>query len=218
MAVSPPGVPQLRLTALPVPVVSIAATLLSELLWKATHSPPQWGVFDQGGAQVLFPDSVLEFSNRREFEISNYPVQDGSFASYNKVIRPFEIQLRFSKAGTESTRALFLASLDALAESILLYNVHTPERLYQNVNLVRYEVTRRGAKGAYFLTEVDTYWEQVIQVQAQYSTTQVQLPSGPDSAQPTSNVGAQQPGVPTSQLQQTGAAAMASQPFYSGSG
>lgn len=214
----PPGVPQLPINSVTAPVVAIASTILSELLWKATHTPAQWGVFDSTGLPVLFPDSVLEFSDRREFEISSYPVQDGSFASYNKVLRPFEIQLRFSKGGSVSDRAQFLARLDVIAESLELYTIHTPERMYANVNLTRYEVTRRGAKGAYFLTEVDCYFDQVIQVQAQYSTTQVQLPSGPDSAQPTSNVGAQQPQVPTSQLTTTGNAAMASQPFYSGGG
>jgi hypothetical protein len=212
-----PGIPQLSI-GITLPQITIASTqAASDMLWQAAQVPPAWGVFDQNGDQVLFPDSVLEFSNRKEYDIPTFPVVEGSFASYNKVIRPFEIQLRFSKGGTEDERAQFLSDLDDLASSLDLFDVVTPERVYQDVNLVRYEVIRRGAKGAYFLTEVDAYFEQVIEVQAQYTTTAVQLPNASnESALPTSNVGTVQPQPANSQELQDGNAALASQPaeFY----
>lgn len=211
-----PGIPQLPPSAA-VPVLTLLASeAVSSLLWHASQVPPAWGVFDARGNQVLFPDSVLEFSNRQEYELSNYPVQAGSFATYNKVIRPFEVQLRFSKSGTLSERADFLITIEALAASLELLTVATPENIYGNVNLERFEVTRRGAKGAYFLTEVDCWFVQIIEVQAQYTTTAVQLPNGPDAAQPTSSVGTVQPQAPSSQVAQDGDAALASTPpqFY----
>lgn len=212
MSLQIPGVPLLPLGAAAPAVTLIASEAISSLLWQAAQSPPAWGVFDGQGNQVLFPDSVLEFSNRQEYEISNFPVQAGSFASYNKVIRPFEVQLRFSKAGTQDDRSAFLQALDALASSLDLYTITTPERVYLNVNLERYEVIRRGAKGAYFLTEVDAYFLQILEVQPQYTTTAVQLPNAQsDAAQPTSNVGNVQPQTPSSQETQDGQAAMASQ-------
>jgi hypothetical protein len=200
----PPGVNQ--------PIVSLAVSeAISGLLWQASKVPPLWGVFDANGNQVLFPDSVLEFTNRQEYEVSDFPVQQGSFASYNKVIRPFEVQLRFSVAGSVSDRAAFLTDLAALAASIDLFSVVTPERVYQNVNLDRYEVIRRGAKGAYFLTEVDAYFIQIIEVQPQYTTTAVQLPNAQsEAAQPTSSVGTVQPQTPNSQETQDGNAALGS--------
>lgn len=206
-----PGIPQLPLGAATPVVTLIASEAISSLLWQASQSPPAWGVFDANGNQVLEPDSVLEFSNRQEYEISDFPVQAGSFASYNKVIRPFQVQLRFSKGGTQDDRAGFLQALDALAASLDLYTITTPERVYLNVNLERYEVIRRGAKGAYFLTEVDAYFTQIIEVQPQYTTTPVLPNSQSDAAQPTSNVGNVQAQAPTSQESQDGQAAMASQ-------
>lgn len=215
-----PGLPQLPLGAA-TPVVSlIASEAISSLLWQASQSPPAWGVFDANGNQVLEPDSVLEFSNRQEYEISDFPVQAGSFASYNKVIRPFQVQLRFSKGGTQDDRSSFLQALDALAASLDLYTITTPERVYLNVNLERYEVIRRGAKGAYFLTEVDAYFTQIIEVQPQYTTTPVLPNSQSAAAQPTSNVGNVQPQTPSSQQTQDGQAALASQTpaLYNGGG
>ncbi len=204
-----PGIPQLPPSAaLPV-VAAIASEAIAALLWKASKSPPSWGVFDAAGNQVLFPDSVLEFSRRQEYEISSYPVQSGSFANYNKVVRPFEILMRFSKSGTLSERADFLSDIDDLVKSTLLYTVVTPEAIYKSVNAERQEVSRRGAKGAYFLTEVDVYFIQIIEVQAQYTTTAVQLPNSSDPAGlPPESVGIVQPQAASSQIQQDGQQAL----------
>ena len=213
-----PGVPPLP-AGVNLPQLSALATqAVSGLLWQASQSPPAWGVFDDQGNEVVVPDSVLEFTNRREFDISDFPVQAGSFASYNKVLRPREVQLRMSKGGTQDDRAGFLRQIDSLSESLDLYTITTPERVYLNMNLQRYEVIRRGARGAYFLTEVDLYFIEVLQVQAQYSSTPVLPNSQSEAAQPTSNVGTVYPQSPDSQLQQDGELAMQSQTpsFYGG--
>jgi hypothetical protein len=209
--------------ALPIVKLASAATsLISEALWQSSQVPPKWGVFDDQLNQVLFPDSVLEFSYRREFDVSDFPVQEGAFASYNKVIKPFEIQLRFSRSGTLQNRQSFLATLEDLVQSLDLYTVITPEGTYPDCNPQRYEVTRRGAQGAFFLTEVDLYLVQIIQVTAQFANTAVSpLASGvtqyialpnaqSDSAQPYSNVGTVQPQDPNSALAASGQLALLS--------
>lgn len=204
-----PGVPQLPAGTITPAIAGVASQAIAALLWDSSQSPDVWGVFDSGGNRVVFPDSILEFSDRQEYEVSNYPVQDGSFASYNKVIRPEEIQLRFIKTSTLDERAAFLASIKAIVASILLYTVVTPEAVYPSMNAERREVSRRGPKGAYQLTEVDVYFIQIIQVQAQYTTTAVQLPNAQeDDAKPTSNAGNVQPGEPDSQLSQDGQTAL----------
>jgi hypothetical protein len=213
MALPIPGLPQLPPSAATPIIATIASEAISALLWQASQSPPAWGVFDDQGNQVVFPDSVLEFSHRQDSNISNFPVQEGQFASYNKVVLPYEVQLRFSKGGSQSDRTQFLQDIQNLWESIDLYTVVTPERTYPNMNLERYELTRRGPKGAYFLTEVDLYFLQIIPVTAQYTTTAVQLPNAQSAAaQPVSNVGSVQPQAPSSQQSQQGAAALSSLP------
>src|ERR1700733_10590734 len=137
-----PGIPPLPPSVAVPPLILLASEAISSLLWRASLVPPAWGVFDQNGDQVLFPDSVLEFTKRQQYDLARYAVQDGSFASYNKVIEPFEITLRMSKGGTPSDRVNFLASIDALVASIALYTVVTAEATSPSVNFDRSEVTR----------------------------------------------------------------------------
>lgn len=194
-----PGLPTLPLGSATPIIATVASEALSSLLWQASQLPPSWGVFDSDGNQVVTPDSVLEFTHRPGSDIPTFPVQGGSFASYNKVILPYPLTLRFSKSGTQSDRTQFLTDIENLYQSIKLYSVVTPERTYSSVNLQNYEVTRRGARGAFFLTEVDLYFLQIIEVTPQYTTTAVQLPNAQsDAAQPVSNVGNVSPSTPDS--------------------
>lgn len=212
MSVPIPGLPALPPTAA-TPVLTLALSEASSaLLWQASQSPPAWGVFDDQGNLLIEPDSILDFTNRAQRDISKFPVQRGSFADYNKVAQPFEVVLRLSKGGTETDRATFLQALDNLLDSIDLCTVTTPERVYLNLNAGHYEVVRRGVRGAFFLTEVDVYFEEILQTNAQYTTTDVQLPDAQDeAAQPVSNVGNVQPQVPSSALAQDGQAALGAQ-------
>lgn len=180
--------------------LSIATAAINGRLWQATAAMPTWGIYPAGLAptgargrlidrlidtsnpfspnketaangRVIVPDSVYAFENRNEFKVSDFPVQRGAFASYNKVSSPFEVTVRLIKSSTLEGRARFLQQVDSVLNTLDLYDVVTPERIYQNVNMTRYEVTRRSSQGAYFLAEVDVFFRQIIQVTAQYSAS-----------------------------------------------
>lgn len=185
-----PGVPQLlrspQFPASVAPVLSAAAAVGA--LWRALFALPKWGVFKQqtpteneDGIEtvtvvgelrpVVSADSVLDFGYRNEVDIPDFQLQDGSFANYNRVNLPYEASVRLTKGGSEEDRRKFLDQIQTIMESLELYQIITPERTYRNVNPVRFELIRRGASGAYFLTEVDLYFREIRTVTAQYTNT-----------------------------------------------
>lgn len=196
-----PGVPQLVrspiLPASPGPVIGTAAALGA--LWRALLVKNGWGIYQaQKDAQgrysdetrVVVPDSFLEFGFRNSSEVSDYPIQDGAFTNYDKVANPYELYVRMSKGGSKEDRRIFLDSIEAIANTLDLYDILTPEKAYRNVNVTRFEVTRRGPGGAYFLTEVDVFFREIRTVTAQYTTTSVTTRNAQDpSAEPVTNRG-----------------------------
>lgn len=175
------GVPQIaRAANAAIPTIVLAVQAIRKILSFAKKTPPTWGVFNEFNQQVVKPDSVLTFDNRNEYRVSDFPVQKGAFASYNKVLLPFEVSVRFSKGGTQQDRKQFLDDIARVAGTLNLYTILTPERSYTKCNVTRYEVSRRGAEGAFFLAEVDLYFRQVIEVASQYSTTNADTSSAQD--------------------------------------
>jgi hypothetical protein len=189
-----PGVPQLKRSLnfpAGVPPIINGVIALGRLA-LALVSKPQWGIFKieppeiapptaEGEletvvvkpppAPVLVPDNFTRLNMEQAWEVTDAPVQEGSFASYNKVETPFEIRLRMTKGGTLASRQKFLDTLEDIAKSLDLYRILTPERSYLNVNITGYRVTRESATGAYFLAEVEITFREIRQVQAQYTST-----------------------------------------------
>lgn len=127
-----------------------------------------------GGTPVLTPDSVLSLEWKGERRISDYPVQNGQFVSYNKVAVPFDLRMVMTCQGpsavqqalapvTQSleralgdigmafgqpmTRNDFLKQLDTMLNSTDLYNVVTPDKVYMNVNLTGYNHAKKSDEG-----------------------------------------------------------------------
>jgi hypothetical protein len=197
-----PGVPQLVRSALfpasPGPTLGTGPAQ-DQLSAAANNQTPAWWICDADLNPVITPDSILSFGHRPQARISNFPVQAGGFANYNKVFLPYEISVGMSKGGGVGDRVQFLADLETLYKSLALYTILTPERSYSSCNIHRYEVQRHDEKAAYFLTDVEVFFTQIIEVQSQYTTTAVNTQNAqvPAALPPVNQGGVQpQPAVP----------------------
>jgi len=208
-----PGVPQLArsllFAAFAPPTLGTQAT--QGVLWQSTQAAPVWGVFDQNNNRVVNADSVLSFGWRQEYRVSNYQVQRGAFASYNKVALPFESSVVLSKGGTLSARTTFLQQIDTVAASLATYKILTPEKTYLNVNVTRPELSRRGPEDACFF-DVELFFVQIAEVEQQYSTSTPGVPSTANSSVPSAvppiNSGQNNPQTPSGAVQSAALAAI----------
>jgi hypothetical protein len=131
--------------------------LTSDLIGEIAQPGFLWGVFE-GGAPVVVCDSVQDLSFRQEWAISDYPVEGGAFESYDKVSLPFDIRIRFN-AGSAASRAALLASLDAIAPTTNVYDVVTPDAVYNSVTVSHVDYHRASNRGLGLLSvEVWFLW------------------------------------------------------------
>lgn len=180
------------------PLAAAAVTALSPLISSFLGSFAQvWGVFDAQGNQVLTPDTflALEYTNSRR--ISNFPVEQGSFASYNKVNDPFSGTVRMAVGGTLSAREQFLQDLQVLSDSLDLYTLVTPEASYPNVNMERFDYRRETTNGAGVIV-ASCHFVEIRQAQTAYSG-QTLVPTG-YLTNPTTSTGLIDPAKVTSPM------------------
>jgi hypothetical protein len=152
--------------------------------WALLNSVTNKVVFDVDTCNEVRPDVATK--------VSNFPIEDGSFASYNKVKEPFQIKLRLSVSG-QARIATFIAALVEETNSTNLYNVVTPEATYLSCTIEKHAYPRTREKGRNTLT-VDLTLVEIRQVSVQYAS--VKIPPG--RAKKTSSVskvdtGKQQP-------------------------
>lgn len=143
-----PGVPALpRLPHGPIALASAGVALLTTPNIVA-QSQSAWQITYAGGGMAVQPDSVIDFDYRGTMEIPEYPMEAGSFASYNKVYKPFEAKMTCACNGNGvMTRSAFLSALEALRLSLVPLAIITPDDVYQPCNVVNVDFRREARSG-----------------------------------------------------------------------
>lgn len=164
----------------------------------------KWGIIDKNGAAVITPDSFVDFEFREERKIPNYPIEQGSFQSYNKVSVPFDLRVTVSCSGNtlgvggRMSKQAFLEAIQKLLNSLDLVSVVTPNITYNNCNLVHVDYRREARQGATLI--LAQLWFQEVRI-AQKPVVPTAKPSGAKStsfgqlspATPTGNFGTLNP-------------------------
>ena len=150
-------------------LIADAETVLNSFL------PSQWGIFTDSGFPAVIPDSIISVDIRKEFRISDYPVERGAFQTYDKVETPGDIRVRMAVSGAFA-RAPFIASVGAMCAALDLLTIVTPDAIYPSMNAIHYDYRREQRSGASLLM-VDVWFEEV-RVTAQSEFTNTQSPEG----------------------------------------
>lgn len=182
-----PGVPSVRRSPKFPPIVRAGLGLVQGLLWRVFQVQTRWGIWDKKGKPLGDPakftglvgmvlgsaglgstlsTNAVDYS--KETRVSEFPVERGSFASYNKVEQPASPIVTLCLTGSEKNRTTFLNAIDKACKSTDLYSVVTPEVTYIDYAIERYNYQRRNSKGATLLI-VEITLKEVRQVSAQYS-------------------------------------------------
>lgn len=141
-----PGVPSVFFASGVGQALSFLTADAASIFTGALQAQP-WGIY-LGGFPVVLADNVFSFDYRQQWAISDYPVEKGAFASYDKVQIPFDARFRFTAGGSEANRQAFLASIAAIAGDLNLYTVVTPDAIYPSVNITHYDYSRSANNGA----------------------------------------------------------------------
>ncbi len=158
---------------------------------------PQWGIFLNGvqvvgqGIVSAFLSAISGFGNgnfldldyKNRSTISDYPVEQGAFQSYNKVQNPFDVAVTITAGGSVANRELLLVQIESIIGSTDLFTIAMPEGSFASVNPVAYGYRRQADRGLGLL-EVSILFRQVRPAgDPVFSTTQT--PDGTPAATPT---------------------------------
>lgn len=141
LQINAPGVPALLGgIAIPLP------TLLTADLVTAGAIPEQWGVYLGGVPAVTFT-TFISVDYRRGWALSDYPVERGGFETFDKVQLPFDVRVRFGAGENEANRVKLLTTAENVGQSLQLYDVVTPEKIYTSVNVQHIDYHRTATNG-----------------------------------------------------------------------
>lgn len=151
-----------------------------------------WTLLDESGATAVTFTSFINIDYRNEGRALSYPVEQGSFASYNKTQNPLDIRVTLSAQGTNADFEYILLQLDDYQKQAVRLSISTPAALYENMTLESYSYRRGQDNNAGILT-VELNLVEVREVETQVKTTVITSPKNATSSGKT-NTGRKQAG------------------------
>lgn len=148
----------------------------------------------EGGGQLVQFTSVISVDVLNEGQALSYPIEEGSFMSYNKVQSPLDIQVTLAKMGLPFEFADILKTLDKYQAEALKLMVVTPSAFFDSMTLESYAHRHDQRRNSNMLT-VDLHLIEVKEVQSQTTNVEVSSPKNQTSAGKT-NMGKQQAKAP----------------------
>lgn len=175
------------------------ASLLSSVQIEAIDK--QWGIYNSNNQPVLVSAHVEAIDITASYGISDAPIENGGFMSYNKVKVPRTIRVEvlcdgsagwlasqfsaisnitsmFSNAlgGTQTAKTSFMSALENALSGLGIYHVTTPEIIYPNMNIIDYRIRRAADRGAtMIMAEIDL---QEVRLMPSTQSSPSQSPSG----------------------------------------
>ena len=158
----------------------------------------------KSSSKVIVPDTVPRFEFRGDRRISDYPVEQGAFASYNKVVTPYEIRMTMVCSGGLVRQAenfiqgslgissgymqkdVFITTLEYMLDTTDLFTIVTPDKAYENANMEHFDYKRETRNGATMLIIEAWFREVRVTASATYSDGGPVNSDSPSAADPVS--------------------------------
>lgn len=117
---------------------------------------------------------VMDLEMTAEGKVVSTPIEQGSFASYNKVASPTGIRATLAVEGTLSDLQSVVDRLFELKDGTELVNFVTPVREYQKYTLEKFSYQQAAEKGVNVLY-VEINLSEIKEVEPQYTDTKAPI-------------------------------------------
>ena len=96
-------------------------------------------------------DSLIDCSIQKDSTVVNNPIEQGSFRSVNKVMKPTIAKITLAKGGFYKGIEVCLEALDELQNSTKKCRIVTPFGITKDLNLYKFTYTYKRETGSYLL-------------------------------------------------------------------
>lgn len=148
------------MATLPIGALSPQVAVLQTLAIVASQLPnvnPPVPLYAIVGSDTLIPLTVPsswgDFQRQYETQVSDYPVETGAFALYNKVRRPITINVTLTKTGSDVARFAWLAAIEQqeAQKPLQLYTIISPQGVFSDYTLTGIAHETRPDRGSNIL-------------------------------------------------------------------
>ncbi|CAI3941533.1 unnamed protein product [Commensalibacter communis] len=112
-----------------------------------------------GVGKNLVECGIQSYNYTHSVNVSNAPVEDGSFISLNMTRNPFQGQVTYLSTGTEKQRAYFEKALNAAVYRETLFFLHSRQIEIENIKITSYTISQSAENSGQLLKYLVSFQE-----------------------------------------------------------
>ena len=138
--------------------------------FQPTDEPEYYITYKDGGGIAVEFSRVMDLEMTAEGKVVSTPIEQGSFASYNKVANPTGIRATLAVEGELGNLQTVVDTLFKLKDGTELVNFVTPVREYESYTVEKFSFQQAAEKGVNVLY-VEITLSEIKEVEPQYTDT-----------------------------------------------
>lgn len=164
--------------------------------------PEYFITYKESGDIAVEASRVMDLEMTAEGKVISTPIEQGSFAAYNKVASPITIRATLAIEGELGDLQAVIDTLFELKDGTELVNFVTPVREYESFTVEKFNFQQAAEKGVNVLY-VEINLSEIKEVEQQYTDTQAPAPITAKGAKNPANVSTQDKGKQQAQAPKT---------------
>ena len=128
-----------------------------------------WTILNESGGRFVEFSTLISIDVKNENLVVSIPIEKGSFANYNKVASPLDINVILAFEGDNSKLQSALETMDEFSNGTDLLTLATPSAVYADLNLETYSYKKDASTG---VLACDCHFVEIRQVETQTTTTE----------------------------------------------
>jgi hypothetical protein len=140
-----PGIPPVARHAMMLAIA--AAPLLIPGLLGPSQTQQMWGIIDSSYKYVIKAESFVSMEYDHAMNVSSFPVEKGTFSTFNKVHVPFSGTVSLAQGGNDFARQAFIEQIKSVMKDSKEYYLAVPEGSYGPLTLDRVSYERTAQNG-----------------------------------------------------------------------
>lgn len=167
-----------------------------------SDEPEYFITYKEGGGIAIEFSRVMDLEMTAEGKVISTPIEQGSFAAYNKVASPTTIRATLAVEGELGDLQSVIDTLFELKDGTELVNFVTPVREYESYTVEKFNFQQAAEKGVNVLY-VEINLSEIKEVEQQYTDTQAPAPITAKGAKNPANASTQDKGKQQAQAPKT---------------
>ncbi len=131
-----------------------------------------WQIFDEDSNEILEDCSFHSYTFSSKSRLAEVPLEEGSFAEYNKINSASILSLVLLFSGSDSQSVQLLATLDNQKQSVSKLQIISPEKIFNNFTLQEFSYKKEANSG---IMQIELEFVEIKEIALSYTSSSLSI-------------------------------------------